>query len=93
MVSAEVMLHGAGIDPSDRAAADAMLAKRRVELEQRYGGGKNPKMLKYYNGQIDFYLENRDKVAELEAENDKLYRKLIGRCQPEAWKLSVKMVK
>lgn len=93
LVSAEVMLHNAGIDSSDRAAVDAMLAKRRVELEQRYGGGKNPKMLKYYNGQIDFYLENRDKVAELEAESDKLYRKLIGRCQPETWKLSVKAVK
>ena len=93
LVSTRVFLHMAGVDESDRAAVDAEIAKRRARIEKAMGGGKNPKMYKYYNGQLDFYLANRDKAAAFEAENDRLYAKLVERCQPKAWRLTATNVK
>lgn len=93
LVSTRVVLHEMGVDESDRTAVEAAIAKRRAWLEKRLGGGKNPKLYNYYNGQLDFYLANRDKAAALEAENDRLYAKLVERCRPKAWRLKVEKVK
>ena len=92
LVSTRVFLHTAGVDENDRAAVDAAIAKRRTWLEEKMGGGKNPKMYKYNNGQLDFYVANRDKAAAMDAENERLYRQLVERCQPKGWKMKVEKI-
>ena len=89
MVSTQVILRRMGVDVSDRAAVDAGIKKRRAEIARTVGGGRNPRMEKYYNGQLDFFVENRDREGEFDAENERLYRKLVDRCQPKGWKLTV----
>ena len=52
-----------------------------------YGGDAGK--LRYYVGQLDFFEQNRDREGELDAENERLYRALVDRCQPKAWKFAV----
>ena len=82
-------MRAAGVDPADEAAVRAYIAKRRAQIERQHGGGKGPGLYKYYNGLLDFYLENRGKAAEMDAECAKHLARLKERCQPKGWKLTV----
>lgn len=93
LVGIEFEIRAKGVDPADRAAADAAIEKFRAGIERRLGGGKNPRLHGYYLGQADFYCSNRDKKAAFDAENERLYRQLVQRCRPRGWKLSVEPTK
>lgn len=93
LVGTLALMRAAGVDPSDAAAVDAFVVRRRQDLERKYGGGKNPKMFAYYTGQLDFYLANRDKADAFAAEGVQLLARLKERCQPKEWKVSLSKVK
>jgi len=90
LVSVRVCLHAMGVDEADATAVEAALQKEESEREKRFGGGKNPKLYKYYMGQLAFYRENQSKASAFDAENDRLHAELVKGCQPKAWRLEVR---